>query len=44
MKAKLIFRWYDLWIGIFIDRKKGILYFFPLPMLGFMISKKEDRK
>lgn len=37
MRIKPIFRWFDLWIGVFIDTKKRIIYFFPVPMLGFMI-------
>ncbi len=31
---QVIFRWYDLWVGFFYDRKNGILYFFPLPCIG----------
>lgn len=37
-RIKFIFAWYDLWIGIFYDYKKQILYVFPIPMLGFKIS------
>lgn len=31
---KLIFAWYDLWIGVFIDKSKKLIYVFPIPMLG----------
>jgi hypothetical protein len=27
------FAWYDLWVGVFIDRKKRIVYVCPLPTL-----------
>lgn len=42
MKAKLIFAWYDLWIGVFVDRHKKKLYVFLIPMVGIVISKKND--
>jgi hypothetical protein len=38
MKAKLIFAWYDLWIGVFIDRAKRRVYILPLPCLGIVID------
>lgn len=38
MRFKLIFAWYDLWIGLFIDRAKRRIYIFPVPMLGLIID------
>ena len=38
MKAKLIFKWYDFWVGFFYDVDKKQLYFFPFPMFGLQIS------
>lgn len=38
MKAKLIFAWYDFWVGLFYDRAKRRLYIFPLPMLGVCVD------
>lgn len=34
----LIFAWYDLWIGIFIDRPKRTIYILPIPCLGVRVS------
>lgn len=33
---QFIFRWYDLWVGFYWDRKKKYLYIFPLPCFGII--------
>jgi hypothetical protein len=38
MKVKPIFAWYDMWIGMYWDRKNRKLYVLPLPCLGFVIE------
>ena len=38
MTVRPIFAWYDLWIGVFWDRRKRKLYVLPVPMFGFVIE------
>lgn len=38
MRVRPIFAWYDLWIGVFIDRPKKRVYLFPVPMIGLIIE------
>lgn len=38
MSIRVIFRWFDLWVGAFIDRPRRTVYLFPLPMLGVRIQ------
>jgi hypothetical protein len=36
-RVKFIFRWYDFWVGVYVDRPKRNLYILPLPMVGVVI-------
>lgn len=38
MSAKVIFAWYDLWVGAYWDQKNRRLYVLPLPCLGVVIQ------
>ena len=38
MTVKPIFRWYDLWVGLYVDRANRTLYVFPVPMFGLQIQ------
>ncbi len=38
MRIRLIFAWYDLWVGIYWDRHGRRLYVLPLPCLGFFLE------
>lgn len=37
-KIKLLFAWYDIWIGVYWDKKSKRLYILPIPMFGIVIS------
>jgi len=39
-KVLPLFRWYDFYIGVFIDRQArfNIVYIFPLPMFGIKVQ------
>ena len=38
VRVRPIFRWFDMWVGIFIDAKTPAVYFFPVPMVGLKID------
>ena len=38
MKVRPIFAWFDLWVGVFIDRPRQRVFIFPLPCLGIVID------
>lgn len=44
MRASIFFRWYDLWIGAYWDRKARMLYVCPVPMLGVKIELARTRE
>lgn len=33
-RGSLLFAWYDLWVGVFYDRKRRVVYVFLIPCLG----------
>lgn len=41
MSVTFFFAWYDLWVGIFFDTKKRILYVCPVPCCVFKIERKQ---
>ena len=41
---KLIFAWYDLWVGFYYDRKFCKLYFLPVPCVGVVINCRPIKK
>jgi hypothetical protein len=38
MSVRPFFRWYDLWVGVFIDTRQGAAYVCPLPCIGIKIT------
>jgi len=42
MRLRLLFAWYDFWIGLFWDKRKRRLYIFPVPMFGVVIDFRKD--
>ncbi len=40
MKIKVIFAWYDLWIGFFYDRKNRWLYVLLIPTIVIVLKFK----
>lgn len=38
MKITPFFRWYDLWIGVYIDMSHRTLYICPLPCIGLKVQ------
>ena len=38
----LFFRWYDLWIGAYIDTKGRAVYLCPVPCFGIKVSWRKE--
>lgn len=41
MIIKPFFRWYDLWVGAYIDTENKSVYICPLPMIGVKVSRRD---
>lgn len=40
-RVRPIFAWFDLWIGVYIDRPNHRVYVFPVPCIGIVIERKD---
>jgi hypothetical protein len=38
MRVNLLFKWFDLWVGVYIDRKNRTVYACPLPCIVVRIQ------
>lgn len=38
MTARVFFRWYDLWVGAYVDVPNRAVYVCPLPCVGVKIT------
>jgi hypothetical protein len=37
-RFRIIVKWYDIWIGVFVYTKQQVVYIFPVPCLGLRIA------
>jgi hypothetical protein len=37
-RVRPLFAWFDLWIGVFVDRPRRRVYILPIPMVGIVIE------
>ena len=44
MRISAFFKWYDLWIGLYIDIKGKAVYICPIPMFGIKIEYQRRKK
>jgi hypothetical protein len=38
VKIRPVFAWYDIWVGVFIDKPKRRVYVFPIPCVGLVVE------
>jgi len=42
-KVRPIFAWFDLWVGVFIDRPNRRVYIFPIPCFGIVVERRKRK-
>ncbi len=43
LKVRPIFAWFDLWVGVFIDRPNRRVYIFPIPCFGIVVERRKRK-
>lgn len=38
MTVRFVFAWYDLWVGVYVDRANRRVYVLPIPCVGFVFD------
>ncbi len=38
MRISVVVAWFDMWIGVFVDRRKNCVYVFPMPCVGLKLE------
>jgi hypothetical protein len=41
MSVRLFFKWFDLWVGVYIDWPRRVIYVCPMPCFGIRIQLRE---
>ncbi len=44
LRIRPVFAWFDLWVGVYVDRPKRQVYVFLVPCFGLVISWGANRK
>lgn len=38
LRIRPLFKWFDMWVGIFVDTKQRRVYILPMPCIGVVIE------
>ncbi len=38
VRVRFFFRWYDIWVGVYVYLEGRVVYVCPVPMFGFAIE------
>lgn len=38
IKVRPVFAWWDVWVGVYLDRKASTVYVLPLPCIGIAVK------
>jgi len=41
MSVRVFFKWFDLWVGLYVDWPRRVFYFCPIPCVGVRLQLRE---